>query len=672
MLFDSHGYPVTAPDPVARDPITGYAPAEAPLLTEEFRRDAADLVDAIRSGRLDSADALLSGAHLDAFVNALTGLGTVEYDKTLGGYGGGPGVRVNIRSFYENEARYRGLDIGRGLVERIPDETTRRGWDLEVQPEDDEIEVAADPIAHADAARAQPRRAAAGWRLAARSGRLDARQRFVARERGRRWDDVASGLLPVEAAPPPPPGPLPKINDDGVVLVEAMEKWAKELGIRDAVNQALRYERAYGGGAIFIGVDDGGMKLTDPLDVKRINAITHLTVMRGGFDGEVVMYRPYNDWKKANYGKPEIYTVRNMSVQVGRPPAPGEGAIVQTMPSGPGGSTIGWVHESRFLIFDGEPTSREAKQQLLGWGDSVFTRANDALSQYEQIWNAVAIIMQEFSIATLAIEGFAKALTEKGVAARDQFLQVARLQAITQSVARMRYIDSKEKFDRTTASVAGVGEILSAAATRVAATVETPVSVLFGKLAGGLGAAEDPTLRSFYDRIAGEQENRVLPPLDRFYRLGWLSKNGPTKGVEPKRWGIYFRSLWQLTELEEAELRSKTALADVAEVNAGIVTPEEVAATRYGGTEYNTGPIVLDTEGRSAQASQQRESAARAAERAQAVPAVESAPGSAPASPALPATGAAAVAPIPPMTAMPSNPITGDPSAVPSVVGPTT
>jgi phage-related protein (TIGR01555 family) len=660
MIYDSNGRPMEAAPAPVRDRLDGYEPTREVL--PEYQRDLEALVDAMQNGRMDSA--LLNGAHLDAFVNELTGLGTTWGDKTLGGLPGGPAVRVFARCFAEAEARYRGTDIGRGMVERYPDEMTRRGWDLEVQPSKDDMEVAADPLARADAARAEPRRAAAGWRKIARSGRLDGKQRTVARERARRWDLVANGEMPAAAAPPPPPGPLPRINDSGMELTEAMDSWADSIRMTRSVNQAMRYERAFGGGAVFIGVDDGGRPLTEPLDIDRVKSVTHLTPLRGGFDGEVVMWRPYNDPRKPKYGEPEIYQVRNTSVQLSRPPAPGEGAVSQVVPIGPGGSTIFWVHESRFLIFDGEPTSREAQQEMRGWGDSIFTRANDPLSQYEQIWQAVAVLMQEFSIATLSIKGFAKALAEKKAAARETFIQVARLQAIIQSVARMRYIDSEETFNRTTASVAGVEGILSAAATRVAAAAETPVSILFGKLAGGLGASEDPSIRSFYDRIEGEQHNRLLPQLTRLYRIGWRAKNSPTQGKEPERWGVYFRPLWQLTELEQADVRSKTSAADVAEVNANIVTPAEVAAKRYGGTEYDTGAIVLDMEERTGESERQASAATRAAQAALADPI--DAPG-APSQAPAPASGAASI-PVLPQIAMPSDPITSDPTSTPSVV----
>jgi len=708
--------------PSKADRIDGYDPTLAEPTTPEYRGDLQRLVATAQSGRMD---ALLEGVNFDAFINELTGLGTTWGDKTRGGLPGGPRFGLNVMGWAEAAARYRGSDLGRAIVERIPDEMTRRGWDLEVQPAEDDLALAADAPAHLDACMRQPARAAAGWRAYARrfgrgrAGNADAVAACM--EYARRWDEYIPGVgyvpnprarkpsdpsggggrgggapdplgalqAAAQAAPPPPPGPLPRINDEGQDLIEAMEKWATAIGLQRTVNQALRLERAAGGAAIFIGADDGATDLTAPLNPDKIKRITHVTAFRGGYDGEVVAWRPYNDPRHPKYGQPEIYQLRNTSVQVARPPAPGEGPVSQQIPSGPGGATIWWVHESRLLVFDGEPVSREEQQAMRGWGDSIFTRINDPLMQYEQAWNAVAVLLQEFSISTLAIKGFAEALAKGGAKARDKFLETARLQALVQSVARMRYVDAEEKFDRTTASVAGIADILREWAVRLAATADTPASVLFGKLAGGLGSSEDPSIRSWYDRIEGRQENRLRPALEYLYRLGWRAKNSPTRGHEPERWALLFRPLWQLTELEKADLRLKTSQADASDITSQVVTPEEVAATRYGGVEYNPGPIVLDMDAR------RGASAAIAPPRPPGAPAV---PGGAPhqpgppqgtpaaaaaanaaqqqpngliaseASPEVhPTTGAGAVT-VPPMTAMPSDPMTGDPQATPSTV----
>lgn len=678
-LYGPDDRPLPPADSEQRDPIfdpraqdRGFSPSDARRPTTEYM-DAARLAVERALERLDAKE--LQGVsletfakelafHGDGFSNGLTGLGDPAFDKTLGGRAGGPGFRLVRRTYQECSDVARGSDLGQNIVNKPADEMTREGWDVDVQPTEEDIAVEGDPVVKLDAARRSPRRAAAGWRkdakrCAAKGDRIgEARGRSYAR----RWDAVAMGMDPPEAAPPPPRGPLPKINDDGIELSEAIDKWAEAIDVVGAVNQSLRYERGFGGGAVFIGVDDGVADLTQPLDPTRVKAVTHLTPLAGGLFGEVVMWRPYNDGRKPKFGLPEIYQVRNQYVQMGRPPAPGETRPVQQNVPIP----IWYVHESRMLVFDGEPMSRQARQEMSGWGDSVFTRVAEPLAQYEQTWNAVAVLMQEFSIATLSIEGLSAALAKQGAAnARQNFLQYALFQNLTQSVARMRFIDSREKMERVTATVAGVAEILREYSLRLAAAADMPVSLLFGQVQGGLGNTGNTDLRWFYDRIRSKQVRRLLPQLQYLYRLGWLAKNSPTRGVEPDRWAITFRPLWQMTDLERADLRAKTATADAQEITSQVVTPEEVAATRYGGAEYNTGPIMLDRESRGGAAEYDQGLAAKVAQEAAADP--YAAPGVTVAA-ATPGYGSASV-PIPPMTAMPSSPITGDPQSTPGNIG---
>src|SRR6185295_691356 len=78
----------------------------------------------------------------DDYVNTLTGIGDHSRDRMLGGrqYGA---LDFFVREFtqVDAEARWRGSDLGCRLVEAIPDEMTREGWELSVQPSDDEADA---------------------------------------------------------------------------------------------------------------------------------------------------------------------------------------------------------------------------------------------------------------------------------------------------------------------------------------------------------------------------------------------------------------------------------------------------------------------------------------------------------------------------------------------------
>lgn len=481
--------------------------------------------------------------NLDGFRNELTGIGDPLRDKTLAF-----SVDVTLLSNYEAEQRWRGTDLGARLIEKVPRAMTRKGWDISIQPGEDD--------ARAD-----------------------------------------EGELP-GAAPARRAGPLPDQDNTGATQAEALEAKLRELGASRAFYQALCYVRAYGGGAILIGADDGEQDLTRTLREDQIREVRHLTTFAGGFDGEIVAASYYSDPRSPRYGEPEIYQVRDLA----RPPS---GGVPGAQVHAPGPATW-YVHESRLLVFPGVMTSRWQRQQMRGWGDSIFTRIDRVLAQFDQTWGGVAILMSEFSVATLGIDGLAQLLGREAAdpaAAAGTGVVTRRALALSmsQSIARVRIIDSKETYQRVTATVTGVPEILQQFAVRMSAAADMPVTVLFGQSASGLNATGEGDRINWYDEISAKQEEELGPQARRLVRLLMLANDSPTKGVEPAKWTFEFRPLLQLSDSELADVKLKTAQRDEIEIRSGVVTPEEVAVSRHGGAKWSA-TTVIDFDGRAAMA----------------------------------------------------------------------
>jgi len=492
-------------------------------------------------------------ANMDGFVNELTGIGDWNLDKTLAGKPGGPDFIVTFLSGVECENRWRGSDLGQRIVETIPDEMTRKGWELSVQPEeDDELDL---------------------------DDKLDAFPQAM------------------PAAPKDDPGVLPDKDESTQTIIEAMDAKIRKLSAVAALREALAYERAFGGGGILLGVDDGETDLTRPLDLDKVKSVKHLTAFRGGWDGELIAWSYYIDPRAARFGEPEIYQLRNLGVPIAAPPAPGsiDNYKPQPIPVGPSGSYNFFVHESRLLVFPGMAVSRRARVQMRGWGDSVFTRINEVLSQYNQTWGSVAVLMQEWAAGVLSIDGYAELAANKDN--EGLLAQRARMLQLTKSISRMLIIDKEEEFKREIAPLTGIGEVLNQFALRVAMAADMPVSLLTGQVKGGLGDAGNTDIRFFYDRVASRQSDRLLPQTQRLYTVLFRAKDGPTEGKLPKRWSIDMRPLYQTTEMEDATLRKTVAETDQIYVTQSVLTPEEVAASRFGGSKWSA-ETVLDLDGR--------------------------------------------------------------------------
>lgn len=521
----------------------------------------------------DRTDELPRIDNLDGFRNELTGLGDPTRDKRFGGRTNGPSFDVVQLVGVEAESRWRGSDLGARIVEDIPDAMTREGFELTVQPSEDD-------------------------------------------ERADDAGDATRGLSPTRAAP------MPTRDTSGQEIAEAVDKALLEMRALSLFRDALCYERAYGGSGVLIGADDSGgpradmrldadsakaigrptldaddpRNLTQPLDETRIKSLRWLNVFRGGFDGELSAYSYYDDPRSPRYGEPRIYALRSFTV----PPAqvaPGELRAPVRAPMLP---TL-WIHESRLLIFPGQTTSREQRVRNQGWGDSVFTRVDRVLADFDMSWSGVANLLQDWAQGVFKMKGLASLLASGDAKKQGVIAQRSLALHMSRSIARVLMLDSEEEFSRETTSLAGLSEVLQQFSLRLAAAADMPVTLLMGQAPSGLNATGASDVRFFYDRIAAKQRERLLPHVRRLDRLVMLSKDGPTRGQEPQKWAVVGRPLWQLTSLEEATLRKTQADTDAIYLAQGVVTPEEITASRFGGAAWSA-ETVIDFEGRAAMA----------------------------------------------------------------------
>ena len=336
-----------------------------------------------------------------------------------------------------------------------------------------------------------------------------------------------------------------------------------ELDAVNGLRRAWQWARLYGGGAVFIGADDG-LDPREPLDESAIKSV------RFAVDVDRIELIPQTwetDPLSARFGKPKVYQlVRN-----------GTG----------GGAQNASVHASRIIRFDGvEPTKRR-RQTLQGWGDSVLQRVYVDLQQARGAYAAVSGLMHESSQGVFKM----KDLMLMMAGDRDDTLK-RRMEAMdmSRSVARAILIDADgESYERVeVGSLTGLVEAMDRFTNMVSASSEIPVTVLMGQAPAGLNATGESDIRSWYDAVEAEREAMLRSRAERMVKLLLKSKDGPTGGVEPPGWKVTFPPLWQPTPSENADLRLKTSQADQADIASGVLTPEEVALSRYRKEGYST------------------------------------------------------------------------------------
>jgi phage-related protein (TIGR01555 family) len=355
-------------------------------------------------------------------------------------------------------------------------------------------------------------------------------------------------------------------DDQDRSTADACENRADEMNALKLMRKSMFGQRAYGGAALLMGADDG-QRADRELDLKRVKTFNWLTPLS---KRQLKVATLYDDANNPKFGQPETY------------------AVLPTTLSKRGGldfSKLPIIHESRLIVFQGVEISAARTTENGGWGDSIFTRIEDVLRDFQAAFDGAAILMSNAGQRSFKMKGLAAAMgsnNDSMVTKRAKMIELSR------SICRAVLMDVDEEMIVEQFQGNGMDVLLDKFMLRLSAAGRTPVTILMGQAPAGLNATGDSDMRWWYDTVVSEQDDSLKPALDRYFKVLFSTKNGPTKGVEPPKWKVTFPAPYQLTDQEKAELRNKQAMTDDLYIANQVLTPEEVAKNRFGGTEYST------------------------------------------------------------------------------------
>ncbi len=351
------------------------------------------------------------------------------------------------------------------------------------------------------------------------------------------------------------------IEDDDKELAKQVTSIWEDLHFDDALWMATCYENAYGGSAIYLGVNDL-QDVSEPLNIAGVIEIGFLEVLE---PAELQPVRWQRDFTQKDFGKPTHYRLQPVSY---------------------GGSTTGTyngsiVHASRLIIFPGIKVSRRQISSNYGWGDSLLGRCRSVLRDFNVTWVAAGALVQDFSQVVYKLKGLAEAIN---LGKDQEIINRIRTIELSRSVLRATLIDADlEEFERKQTPLNGLPELMDRFATMLASSAEMPVSLLMGESPAGLNATGDANIRWFYDHIDSARKRKIRPAAERLAQVCFSALDVE----EPESWSIEFPPLWQPTEKEQAETRKLQMEIDTAEISAQIVSPEEIRNSRHGGRQYS-------------------------------------------------------------------------------------
>jgi phage-related protein (TIGR01555 family) len=323
------------------------------------------------------------------------------------------------------------------------------------------------------------------------------------------------------------------------------------LGLVDTLRRALIIERLLGGSAILMGVQDTHDKPDEPLDTS--------TVREGDlrFINVIPRSRLYladvvNDPFSPSYGKPAMYTINGKR-----------------------------VHESRLLVFDGQPLTYDGSLMTFGsmlgpgFGDSVLQPLMDDLMRATGTRQAAFHLVNTASLLMIRADIAALQSTNAGSERIAELEEIAKQLSLYRAALVDNGPTGGAEVSTLSTSFGSVPELLMSFLQVLSAASDIPATRFLGQAPGGMNATGDSDLENYYNSIDAFQAQRIKPQLLKLLRVLHPSVTGKPlpDGVD-----IEFPPLWNLSDKETAEIRQIDATVITTLASGGVIGGDEAYA----------------------------------------------------------------------------------------------
>lgn len=327
-------------------------------------------------------------------------------------------------------------------------------------------------------------------------------------------------------------------------VVKALEDEEDRLQLQFNFNLAHKWARLYGTAFIVISVDDGQTP-DKPLDISKIKkgGLRHIKAIdrHRVSNAEVV---PIADPMNKNFGMPEFYRFNETSVK---------------------------IHASRVLRFDGIRLPYDEFRKNNYYSDSVLSRLYEAVTNFNTTANGAASMVYETNVDIMKVKGLMGYLqTAEGEALlRKRFTMAGMMKSFN----NMMLLDNEEGYESKNNTFAGLPDLLDRFALFLSAASDIPATRLLGSSASGLNATGEGDLKNYYDTVRSAQKQQYKPLLDDFDQIMARSLGlGEDTDMD-----YDFKSLFQMTPKETADLQLVNAQRDQIYLDRNVIT-EEIAA----------------------------------------------------------------------------------------------
>lgn len=333
------------------------------------------------------------------------------------------------------------------------------------------------------------------------------------------------------------------VSDDGPEVLDEVYAELDRLQVSARICDALKWSRLYGG-SIAVHLVEG----QDPSTPLRKE-----TVGNGQYRGVLDLDR----WSL----QPSNATVTEYGPDLGRP----ESYLVLSDAPALGGQTI---HHSRIIRFDGENIPYRQRLRFNGWGMSVVERLFDRLVAFDSTTLGAAQLVYKAHLRTARVKDL-RSILAAGGAAEAALIKQFQMMRQMQTNEGLSLLDAEDEFDVHTYTFSGLSDVLMQFAQQISGALQIPLVRLFGQSPAGLNSTGESDIRAYYDRIEKDRERALRGGYGTVVDLTYRSVTGRDP---PKGFRFDFRSLWQMSDKEKADIAVAVTTAVSTAEESGLVT----------------------------------------------------------------------------------------------------
>jgi phage-related protein (TIGR01555 family) len=344
--------------------------------------------------------------------------------------------------------------------------------------------------------------------------------------------------------------------------IDCDEELYTELERLDAFKQLANLSkdaRLYGGAIMLLLAKDGEEDLAMPLREAGLKRIERLAVF-DRFQCLVTADDYDNDAYSESFGEVKTYSLHLKNGQYLK------------------------VHASRVIRLDGDRLPTTPFQNNAYWHASSLQGAYTSILSYLSAQGFSDIIIKEWGLTILKVQGLHEAYTNGLEAKISGRLNDAN---VSKSLMNMILMDAdSESFERQFSNVTGYSDLMLRTMELVSANSGIPMTKLFGRSPEGMNATGEGDQKQWGAVVQAYQMQSLQPAINRLVYLLSLQSEW-TENPDDLSWN--FPSVTTLDDLELAEIRYKNAQADALYIAQGAIDPTYLWHIRHEGG-YNINP----------------------------------------------------------------------------------